>query len=189
MIQTPTGIYIICSAERGMLLPVDMFVWIMRLWIEKDFFIIWKQAAADAAVLMLFFVRVLFEWLVMIWNVFFSLFWISSITDNVRKHIISHGRDKFLVNATVVDVDPKTPEHYVKYIKQTNASHRAYRGTLNNELESTDGKLNFVWKFAFDYTLPNNVRLFVRLFAIESLEFKWMNQFFVQKLIRLFGLM
>lgn len=51
----------------------------------------------------------------------------DSITDNVRKHIISNGRDKFLVNATVVDVDPKTPEHFVKYIKQTNASHQAYR--------------------------------------------------------------
>ncbi|KAG4079475.1 hypothetical protein HA402_005172 [Bradysia odoriphaga] len=68
----------------------------------------------------------------------------DSITHNIRKHIISHGRDKFLVNATAVDVDPKTPEHFVKYIKQTNASHKAYRGTLNNELESTDGKLDFV---------------------------------------------
>lgn len=55
---------------------------------------------------------------------------ISSVRDDVRTHIVRVGRDHFLVNATVVDVDPKTPEHFVKYIKQTNTSHKAYLDTL-----------------------------------------------------------
>ncbi|KAJ6646542.1 hypothetical protein Bhyg_01755, partial [Pseudolycoriella hygida] len=50
----------------------------------------------------------------------------NSFSEDVKKHIVSIDRNIFLVNATVVDVDPKTPQHFVKYIKQTNLSHKAY---------------------------------------------------------------
>lgn len=69
---------------------------------------------------------------------FFSSIISYSLTDDVKKHIVSIGLDKFLVNATVVDVDPKTPEqHFVKYVKRTNTSHQAYLDTCVKErLES-----------------------------------------------------
>lgn len=61
--------------------------------------------------------------------VFFYIL-IYSIRDDVRKHIVRIGRAQFLVNATVVDVDPKSPEHFIKYIKQTDISHKVYLDTF-----------------------------------------------------------
>lgn len=66
----------------------------------------------------------------------FRLYFTSSFGDDVRKHIVTIGRDTFLVNATVIDVDPKTVDHFEKYIKQTNTSHKAYLDSLKKCMES-----------------------------------------------------
>jgi len=63
---------------------------------------------------------------------FFLIFFLSSLRDDVKMHIATIGQKKFLANVSIVDVDPKTLEHFDKYIKQTNKSHKACLDMLNN---------------------------------------------------------
>lgn len=123
--DTDTNRYV---QQRSMLLPVDIFCMIHVIMDLKKNCVqlcYLKAGRCSFCVLILFFLFVLFKRLLVIVVCFFLL--ISSIKDDVRKHIVSIGHDKFLVNATVIDVDPKAAEqHFVKYVKQTNISHKAY---------------------------------------------------------------
>lgn len=66
-------------------------------------------------------------------NLQLLFFYPFSLRDDVKMHIVTIGQKKFLANVSIVDVDPKKLEHFEKYIKQTNKSHRACLAMLKEQ--------------------------------------------------------
>lgn len=47
-------------------------------------------------------------------------------------HLVSTNGFSFVTNVVVTDLDAKRNEHFNKYIRQSNASHKAYLENLKN---------------------------------------------------------